>query len=61
MPKPKSDRGLVVTLRISEKEMVMIRGIQQALETDNVSATLRKLVVKASKGFEAGWLGELMR
>jgi len=61
MPKPKSDRGLVVTLRISEKEMMMIRGIQQALETENVSATLRKLVVKASKGFEAGWLGELMR
>jgi len=61
MPKPKSDRGLVVTLRISEKEMMMIRGIQEALETENVSATLRKLVAKASKGFEAGWLGELMR
>ena len=61
MAKPKSGRDLVITLRVSEEDVIRIRAIQRALETDNITATLRKLILKASKGFEAGWLGELMK
>lgn len=61
MARPKGDRDRAVMVRVSATELEMIKKIGEVLETDSVSGTLRKLVVKAAKGAETGWLKELMK